>query len=346
MPPPTGARATGPAAANGLPEPARLGAAAPASTRATSASALNVPSASASNRTHTPRAPAASKPNPSPTTAATSSSASRSPHTSATHLATPSRRKSSTSIAKSAQSLSTGPAPASPAPAPVAAPAAAVTTTTTPGDPPAIDPLAAISGNLRIAWAADTGGAHVHCCAISPAGDLVALGLATGAVTTFHVSTGKQVRKLTRTDAELAVPCTAVAWRPDTSGTLAAAFPDGRVTFWHATSGTSAGAGIDEGDNQIFAAEYAPSTSSTTSAAHGIRLATAGSDGTVRIYSEPSDAPRTLTHELAHGARDAHAAGHSNRVFCVRWHPRDANTLASGGWDSTVQIWDLTSGAA
>ncbi|KAJ3361334.1 hypothetical protein GGF31_002261 [Allomyces arbusculus] len=365
MPPPTAARANQPAAAgSGLPEPARLGAAAPASTRAASASALDVPpspsststraATPAASGTHTPRAAATtSKPNLSPTTgtAAAASPASRSPHTSATHLpATPSRRKSSsTSIAKSAHSLSTGPGaapanPTAPAPAPsVAAPAAPTAAPTTiPGDPPAIDPLAAVNGNLRIAWAADTGGAHVHCAAFSPSGDLVALGLATGAVTTFHVASGKQVRKLLRTDAELAVPCTAVAWRPDQSGTLAAAFPDGHVTFWHATSGASAGgAGIDEGDNQIFAAEYSPPSSTS-----GIRLATAGSDGTVRVYSDPSDSPRTLTHELAHGARDAHAAGHSNRVFCLRWHPRDPNTLASGGWDSTIQIWDLASGTA
>ncbi|KNE71908.1 hypothetical protein AMAG_16334 [Allomyces macrogynus ATCC 38327] len=362
MPPPTAARATPTAAGNGLPEPARLGAAAPASARATSASALNVPSPSSSasiraatptaSVTHTPRAAApatTSKPNLSPTTTGIASSpASRSAHTSATHLpATNPPRKSSTSIAKSAHNLSTGPsAPANPAPAPaVPAPtaAAAVPTMATPGDPPAIDPLAVVTGNLRIAWAADTGGAHVHCAAFSPAGDLVALGLATGAVTTFHLSTGKQVRKLVRTDAELAVPCTAVAWRPDASGTLAAAFPDGRVTFWHATSGTPLGAGIDEGDNQIFAAEYSRATHSGNP---GIRLATAGSDGTVRIYADPTDSPRTLTHELVHGARDAHAAGHSNRVFCLRWHPRDPNTLASGGWDSTIQIWDLSSGTA
>ena len=35
--------------------------------------------------------------------------------------------------------------------------------------------------------------------------------------------------------------------------------------------------------------------------------------------------------------------GHSNRIFSVVWHPQEGegNILASGGWDNTVQIWDL-----
>jgi len=34
------------------------------------------------------------------------------------------------------------------------------------------------------------------------------------------------------------------------------------------------------------------------------------------------------------------APGHSNRIFCVKFHPNDPNVLLSGGWDTTIQIWD------
>ena len=34
------------------------------------------------------------------------------------------------------------------------------------------------------------------------------------------------------------------------------------------------------------------------------------------------------------------APGHSNRVFSVKFHPDDQNTLISGGWDNTIQIYD------
>ena len=33
--------------------------------------------------------------------------------------------------------------------------------------------------------------------------------------------------------------------------------------------------------------------------------------------------------------------GHSNRVFCVKFDPVNQNMLASGGWDNTVQLYDI-----
>lgn len=35
---------------------------------------------------------------------------------------------------------------------------------------------------------------------------------------------------------------------------------------------------------------------------------------------------------------------HVNRVFCVKCLPEDGNVFFSGGWDSTVQVWDLRVG--
>lgn len=36
--------------------------------------------------------------------------------------------------------------------------------------------------------------------------------------------------------------------------------------------------------------------------------------------------------------------GHSNRVFSLKFFPEDDNTVVSGGWDNTLQIWDLRAG--
>jgi WD40 repeat protein len=33
--------------------------------------------------------------------------------------------------------------------------------------------------------------------------------------------------------------------------------------------------------------------------------------------------------------------GHMNRVFALQYHPTDPNLLISGGWDDTVQFWDI-----
>jgi len=33
--------------------------------------------------------------------------------------------------------------------------------------------------------------------------------------------------------------------------------------------------------------------------------------------------------------------GHHNRVFAGVCHPTDPNIFLTGGWDSTVQFWDI-----
>jgi len=95
-------------------------------------------------------------------------------------------------------------------------------------------------------------------------------------------------------------------------------------------------------------------------------FAVVGNQKTVRVYDEET---RTLAHTLSGGtlqhgvtpldflrhasgsaggakpkeASEPTATGHNSRVFSVAWHPHEGegNILASGGWDNTVQIWDL-----
>nr|CAD7414029.1 unnamed protein product [Timema cristinae] len=33
--------------------------------------------------------------------------------------------------------------------------------------------------------------------------------------------------------------------------------------------------------------------------------------------------------------------GHTSRVFCARFHPRNNYEFVSGGWDNTIQFWDI-----
>lgn len=35
-------------------------------------------------------------------------------------------------------------------------------------------------------------------------------------------------------------------------------------------------------------------------------------------------------------------AGHSNRIFCAKFHPKNSNLVVSGGWDNTIQVWDIS----
>lgn len=102
---------------------------------------------------------------------------------------------------------------------------------------------------------------------------------------------------------------------------------DGNVQHWHLTSGKCLST-ITDKENPLLCVDYRPD---------GEVFAAAGKDYKVRLYDESSKA---LISTLAGGYGKA-TPGHSNRVFSLKFHPTDKNVLISGGWDNTVQIWDL-----
>ncbi|RHY93200.1 hypothetical protein DYB37_008470 [Aphanomyces astaci] len=57
-----------------------------------------------------------------------------------------------------------------------------------------------------------------------------------------------------------------------------------------------------------------------------------------------TSASKTKNVLLAVSTHGTLTAGHSNRVFSVKYHPLDENTIVSGGWDNTIQIWDTRVG--
>jgi len=85
---------------------------------------------------------------------------------------------------------------------------------------------------------------------------------------------------------------------------------------------------ISEEPNQVYALDYRHD---------GLKFATAGQDYKVRLYDE---ATKTLQSTLT-GGYGRTKAGHSNRVFSLKFSAEDENTLISAGWDNTIQVWDI-----
>ena len=84
---------------------------------------------------------------------------------------------------------------------------------------------------------------------------------------------------------------------------------------------------IDEGSNEINGLFYRKD---------GLKFVTVGSDAALRVYDSVS---LKLQSTLDSGSENV-TSGHSNKVFCAKFHPKDVNMIVSGGWDNTVQIWD------
>lgn len=64
-------------------------------------------------------------------------------------------------------------------------------------------------------------------------------------------------------------------------------------------------------------------------------IAVSGTDKIISIYDNMNG---KLVQQMS--LRTDDEPGHSNRVFSLKCHPLDENVIVSGGWDSTLQIWD------
>jgi len=104
---------------------------------------------------------------------------------------------------------------------------------------------------------------------------------------------------------------------------------DGKITHWHAFSGKVLHT-MEEKDNPIMCMDFSPD---------GTYFATGGTDKKVRLYD---DNTKTLLKTMKPG--DFNHPGHSNRIFSINFHKDNSNFMASGGWDNTIQFYDLREG--
>ncbi|KAJ3123962.1 hypothetical protein HK100_011425 [Physocladia obscura] len=188
---------------------------------------------------------------------------------------------------------------------------------------------------------------EVYCVKFSPDDEYLAAGLGSSAVQIYSTTSNEMVRTLEpppETGQDL-FPCTTVTFRPDlktfrNKNILVAGFADGRIIHWHYTSGQLISS-ISEPSVQINCVAYQNIGLSNDQPA-GIcnYFASAASDSFVRIYDAQTHA-KILEMNRGQGTD---AAGHSSRVFSVKFHPSDTNMLISGGWDNTIQFWDIRVG--
>ncbi|ORX87321.1 WD40 repeat-like protein [Anaeromyces robustus] len=169
----------------------------------------------------------------------------------------------------------------------------------------------------------------------SPNNEFIAVGLANSVIKIYQASTGALVSSLgyPKVNEEgYNIPCTSISFRNvDDSGkraknVLIAGYANGATIHWHVTSGQALQMNIEK-NNQVNSVFYNK---------HGSLYCTAGSDCHVRVY----DAATTKNLYDLYAGKDGVTSGHSNKIFSVKFHPKDSNLLLSGGWDNTIQIWD------
>jgi len=182
-------------------------------------------------------------------------------------------------------------------------------------------------------------GSQAFSVRFSPDGAFLAASGAQGKVCVFNVSTGQEAYRLNRNETH---PVKQVCWRPEsdgaslrTRGILVGASTDGKLRQWHTTSARLLHEfGNPEEIGQLFCVDYSPDGSCLV--AGGLQELWVFDEETKQMRSKLTGGDSTTT------------AGHCSRVQAVRF-PRtlgEPNVVLSGGWDNTVQFWDLRAGHA
>ena len=170
---------------------------------------------------------------------------------------------------------------------------------------------------------------QTFCVRYDPLDRYIAQGCHDGTINIYNVFTGKKSFTLNN-DMEVPFPTTCIRWRPQTSkavtkNVILAVNANGSVSHWHTTSGKCLHTQYDE-FNKLLTCDYNND---------GSMYAVGGSDCVVYGYDEQT---RKEIFKLEGGEG---APGHSNRIFCVKFDVNDPNMIMSGGWDSSVLVWDI-----
>lgn len=180
--------------------------------------------------------------------------------------------------------------------------------------------------------------AEIFVVRFSPDGKFLVVGCGDGSVKVYNTRTGIEVNKLQEGE-EGALPITAIKFRPVPDGAHArtrnvfiASNTNGQIQHWHMSSGKCLHSLFCEND-QIYALDYDN---------EGTKFLAAGMNKTIRLFDEDTKSESVvLCGGSGHGRT---TSGHSNRIFACKFVPDDNNLIISGGWDSTVQIWDVRAG--
>ncbi|KAM5152500.1 coronin-7-like [Mantella aurantiaca] len=175
-------------------------------------------------------------------------------------------------------------------------------------------------------------GEEVLSCQFNPSGSLLAAGLISGSIKVFRVSDGSCVHTLKDEQSITErLPVTAITFhpnRPNAKGDLLlSTYAGGQVKLWHLST-QSCVRSLRE-DRQIMSATYNPS---------GSHFLTAGSGDEILVY----DAENMMCVNICQASPSLSMMdGHRSRVFALKFHPYSEINFISGGWDNTVQFWDM-----
>ncbi|XP_075686941.1 uncharacterized protein LOC142656016 [Rhinoderma darwinii] len=198
-------------------------------------------------------------------------------------------------------------------------------------DPEESIPEPSTEGELHLEREIDCG-EEVMSCRFNPSGSLLAVGLITGTIKVYSLPGGLWVHTL-KDEQSIAqrLPVTALRFhptRPSSKGDLLlATYAGGQVKFWHVSTQSCVRSARE--DRQTLTVTLSPS---------GDHFLTAGSSDEILVYdTETMKRVNVCQPSPSLSVMD----GHRSRIFGLTFHPLSEENFISGGWDDTVQFWDI-----
>lgn len=165
-------------------------------------------------------------------------------------------------------------------------------------------------------------------CAVFPAISQVALGWSDGAVEIRDIKTFEEtIRVKTNVYYGETTFLSSFTERND-ENLLLSSFSTGDSMIWNVETGIKSFHVKEERESYVngFSCDRT-------------KLAIGGSDAKINIYDVETQTPIQILQKsiLTPEVRD----GHSERVVALHFHPLESNQIISGGWDNTIQFWDI-----
>lgn len=175
-----------------------------------------------------------------------------------------------------------------------------------------------------------------------------------GTARVYHAASGRLLNTYNVSELKdgIRMPCTSVLFRPivptmGVKGVLIACSADGSIAHYRTADGLNMGK-IEENEkykseeHEFYCLDVASDASMIAAAGKDLKSSGGiGSEGKNGVYVF-DEQTKTLITRLVDGD-GVDTCGHTSRIFSLRFLGEDNRNdiIASGGWDGTVQIWDL-----
>lgn len=176
-------------------------------------------------------------------------------------------------------------------------------------------------------WTIQEDKAQIFHVQVSYDHQFTAVALSDGGIALRSASTGRLSYQLLQSESFF--PVTSIRFHPTSNKSFIATSADGLIKEW-STKRPQVTWNLTENDNQIYALDIQNT---------GNIFATGGRDCKIRVYDYQT---KKVIADLSRNEFDLETTrGHCNRIYSLKFHPDDQNILFSGGWDDTLQIWDI-----